>query len=83
MKAVFHASRCNPGRDNKGAVPSCSPTPLVGETQRRHTGALKCAQRREREVGKGKARGSKTPLERAEMHAEAFAQVTGVLILLE
>ena len=26
-------------------------------------------------MGKGKARGSKTPLERAEMHAEAFVQV--------
>src|SRR5690606_40945647 len=55
---------------------------LVGEARRCHTDALKCTQRREEEVGKGKAWGLETPLGRAEMHAEAFAQVTAVWCLV-
>ena len=54
--------------------PVC-PTALVGETRRRDAGALKCAQGREKEVGKGKVWEPKTLLGRAEMHAEAFVQV--------
>src|SRR5690606_14444690 len=60
-----------------------TPTPQPLRTRRRHTGALKCTQRREKKAAKGKVWDLETPLERAEMHAEAFAQVTGVLILLE
>lgn len=67
---------CNTGRDNKDAAWSCSPHAPGRETRRRHADTLKCAQRREKEVGKGKAWGPKTLLERAEMHAGAFVQVT-------
>src|SRR5690606_15790614 len=79
---VFHASRATQAVTTKPPFCPVRPRPLSTRTRRCYTDALKCAQRLEKEVGKGKAWGLETSLERAEMHAGAFVQVTAVWCLV-
>lgn len=79
---VFHASRATQAVTTKARFCPVRPRLWSLGTRRHHADALKCAQRREKEASKVKVRGLKTPLERAEMHTEAFVQVAAVRCLV-